>query len=75
MSPSRFLVLSLQGCLNALAELGFPASKKCEPKLSSALDAGPAGLQRKANNTQFAFRVCKLVCSRLISQPVSSQVL
>lgn len=44
------LALSLQGCLNVLAELGFPGSKKPEPKLSSALDAGPAALQRKTNN-------------------------
>lgn len=60
--------------MNILAELDFPGSKKCEPELSSALDVGPAGLQRKTNNIQLAFRVYKAVCSRLISKPVYSQV-
>lgn len=63
------LLLSLQptGLCEHLTQFGFPGSKKHESKLSSALADGPAGLQRKTNKTQFAFRAYKPVCSsRLI---------
>lgn len=72
MSLTCLLALSLQSCLKVLAELGFPGSKKPEPKLSSALDAGPAALQRKT--TLLAFRLYKPArCSR-VSKSVYSQV-
>lgn len=72
MSLTCLLALSLQSCLKVLAELGFPGSKKPEPKFSSALDAGPAALQRKT--TLLAFRLYKPArCSR-VSKSVYSQV-
>lgn len=74
MSLTCSSALSLQGWLNVLAELGFLGSKKPEPKLSSALGAGPAALQRKTNDTQFAFRLYKPACCSRVSKSVYSQV-
>lgn len=72
--PHLLFSLKPAGLFEHFGQTWFPGSKKHEPKLCSALHADPAGLKWKTSNTQFAFRVCKPVFSRLISKLVYSQV-